>query len=79
MKIYIKTGCPWCVGLIDFLDEKGVNYKTLNVTENSAFFDEMVKISGQTKAPTVILNGEVIADTDKDQIGKILIEKGIIN
>jgi len=72
MIVYTKTGCPWCIGLTDFLKEKGVEFEERNVTENEEFFVEMQAKSGQTKAPVVDIDGKIIADTDKDEIAKEL-------
>ncbi len=78
MIVYVKTGCPWCAGVLELLHEKKVSFEERNVTENKAFFDEMVKKSGQTKAPTLDIDGVILADSDKDQVEKYLREKGII-
>lgn len=70
--VYTKTGCPWCIGVTDFLVEKGINFEEKNVTENENYFIEMQAKSGQTKAPVVDINGRIIADTDKEEIEKEL-------
>ncbi len=72
MIVYTKTGCPWCIGLVDFLNEKGVEFEERNVTENEAFFVEMKAKSGQQKAPVVDIDGKIIADTDKEEIEREL-------
>lgn len=76
--VYVKTGCPWCIGATTFLDEKGVNYEARNVTDNEEYMKEMIDKSGQTKAPTFDVDGEIIADGGKDEIEKFLIEKGVL-
>jgi len=75
---YVKTGCTWCKGVLDLLNEKKVSYEERNVTENKAYYDEMVRISRQTKAPTLDIDGEILADTDKDQVGEYLRKEGVI-
>lgn len=69
---YVKTGCPWCIGVTNLLKEKGVKYEERNVTVNKAFMDEMVQKSGQTKAPTLDIDGHILADSDKDQVAAYL-------
>ncbi|MFT5179575.1 MAG: glutaredoxin 3 [Candidatus Paceibacteria bacterium] len=78
MIIYTKTGCPWCNELKDFLKENKVEFEERNVTESDELRTEMEEKSGQTKAPVVDIEGEIFADTDKDEIEKVLKEKGII-
>lgn len=70
--VYTKRGCPWCEELLDFLREEDVEFEEREVLGNEVFFKEMADISGQTKAPTVVLDGVVYADTDKDAIEKVL-------
>ena len=75
--LYVKTGCPWCKGVIDFLKENNVPYEERNVTSNKTYFDEMVAKSGQTKAPTLDIDGEILGDSDKEQVATYLKEKGV--
>lgn len=75
--VYTKTGCPWCIGLTDFLKEKGIEFEERNVTDNEVYFTEMQAKSGQTKAPVVDIDGKIIADTDKEEIEREL--SGVLN
>jgi len=78
IKVYIKENCPWCIQLEAFLNTNNVRYERLNVTENQALFEEMKQLSNQEKAPTVVIDGEVFADTDTEQIGEALKQKGVL-
>lgn len=80
MKIitYVKTGCPWCKGVLDFLNEKKIAYEERNVTTNPAYMEEMMKKSGQSKAPTLDIDGEILGDSDKDQVEAYLKTKGVL-
>lgn len=73
--LYTKTGCPWCLKMIDYLDSKGLKYEERNVSSNSRFFDEMEQKSGQTKAPTLDIDGYIIADADVEDVNKYLSNK----
>jgi len=66
--VYTKTGCPWCIGVTEFLKEKGIDFEERNVTESEIYFAEMQAKSGQTKAPVVEINGKILADTDKEAV-----------
>jgi len=74
MKIiaYLKTGCPWCEGLKEFFEKNNIEYIEKNVTENTEYMDEMIELSGQTKAPTVVIDGVVHADVGADEVKEIL-------
>jgi monothiol glutaredoxin len=75
--IYTKTGCPWCEGALALLREKNVPFEEREVRGNKEYFDEMVAKSGQSKAPTLDIDGFILADTDRDQIAAYLKEKGV--
>lgn len=71
--IYTKTGCPWCRDALALLKERGVPYKERDGIAQPKYFDEMVKLSGQTKAPTVVFpDGHILADTDAAAIAAYL-------
>ena len=75
--IYTKTGCPWCIDALAFLKDNKVQFEEREVRNNSDFMKELEQKSGQSKTPTLDLDGEILADTDKDAIEVFLKEKGI--
>ncbi len=76
--LYVKTGCPWCAEAIDFLNERGIAYTPVVVTNNAEAMDAMFKLSGQAKAPTLEWNGEVLADFGAEELEQFLAAKGVI-
>ena len=68
IKVYSTTTCPWCVKLKQFLDEKKVEYESINVGENQAAAQEMVNKSGQMGVPQTEINGKMIIGFDKEAI-----------
>jgi glutaredoxin len=51
-----------------WLDENGIEYKTLDVIANEAAFDEMVRLSGQDLAPVIEVDDKVLADFGSEQL-----------
>jgi len=76
--VYTKTGCPWCIGVTSFLKEQGMDFEEKNVTQDENLMKEMVELSGQSKAPVVVLNGTILADTDKEAVQAFLEGEGEI-
>ncbi len=72
IEIYVKTGCPWCNGVLEYFRENSIEHEVKNVTESRELYDEMVELSGQTKAPVVVIDGHMIADTDREAVAKYL-------
>jgi glutaredoxin 3 len=68
--VYTKTGCPWCVKMLNFLNSKNIEYTEKNVTNSPELFEEMKQISGQDKAPTLNIDGEIVADADVSDVEK---------
>jgi len=76
--LYIKPGCPWCEEVVDFLDRKKIAVKTVVVSGNREAMQEMVDLSGQSKAPTMDWHGEVLADFGVDELVPFLKKRGIV-
>ncbi len=75
--LYVKTGCPWCREAIDTLNQFGVAYDEVVVSGNADAMAKMVKLSGQSKAPTMDWDGEILADFGADELIPFLQAKGI--
>lgn len=60
--LYVKTGCPWCGEVSEFLSSHGIAYRERNVSLDSAALAEMERLSRQTKAPVLDSHGKILAD-----------------
>jgi len=68
VRLFIKPYCGWCHKAVDWLDERGIDYEKIDVIQDEAAFDEMIRLSGQELAPVVEVDGEVLADFGPDQL-----------
>lgn len=75
--LYVKTGCPWCEEVIDFLSGNGVSYREKNVSQDAAAFEEMRAKSGQTKAPTLDWHGKILADFGVMELKPFLLKQNV--
>ncbi len=75
--VYTKTGCPWCIGVTNFLKGKSIPFIEKNVREDENLFEEMKALSGQSKAPVVVIDGFMLADTDREAVEEYLKDKTI--
>ncbi len=66
--LYIKAGCPWCIAAEEELKKLGVKYERREVRSNPSYFEEMKKLSGQTKAPVLQMNDRILADFGPEQL-----------
>jgi glutaredoxin 3 len=53
---------------MNWLDARSIQYETLDVIGDREAFDEMVKLSGQTLAPVIDVDGKILADFGPDQL-----------
>ncbi|MES2919994.1 MAG: glutaredoxin family protein [Verrucomicrobiota bacterium] len=74
--LYIKRNCPWCDEVIDYLEAKKIEVQTFNVSSDREAMQEMVELSGQTKAPTLDWHGQVLADFGVDELVPFLKKHG---
>jgi glutaredoxin 3 len=75
--LYIKPGCPWCVEAVAFLRKHNIAVRELDVISDAAARAEMLKKSGQTKAPTMDWNGKILADFGVDELVPFLRAQGL--
>lgn len=68
LRLFIKPGCPWCDDALDWFAARGIAHETLDVTSDRRAWDEMRQLTGQTKAPCLDANGEVLADFGVDEL-----------
>ncbi len=75
--LYLKTGCPWCVEVERYLTRNNIEFSKIIVSGNREAMDEMIRISGQNKAPTLNWEGEILADFGVEELVPFLEGKGI--
>ena len=75
--LYVKTGCPWCDDVIDYFRSRKMPFEQITVTGNPQAMEEMRELSGQTKAPTMDWNGDVLADFGVEELIPFLKKHGV--
>ncbi|MEZ5387220.1 MAG: glutaredoxin family protein [Prosthecobacter sp.] len=75
--VYVKTGCPWCEEVLEYLDARGIDCETIVVSGDREAMQAMIDLSGQSKAPTMDWDGEVLADFGVDELVPFLRQKGL--
>jgi len=70
--IYTSTGCPYCAKAKAYLRSKGLSFKEINISENPAAIQEMVRKSGQTGTPVIDIRGNIIVGFDVARIDAAL-------
>ena len=68
VRLFIKPYCGWCHEAVDWLNERGIEFETLDVTSDARARKEMIELSNQTLAPVIDVDGEILADFDTGQL-----------
>jgi monothiol glutaredoxin len=68
IRLFIKPGCPWCDEAIDWLNARRIKYQELDVIGDAAARREMHDLTGQTKAPSIDVDGNILADFGADEL-----------
>ncbi len=76
--LYLKAGCPWCHEAEAYLKEQGIAYGKADVLADRAAYDEMVRLSGQSKAPTMRWGDEILADFGADELDAFLRQRNVV-
>lgn len=76
--LYVKSGCPWCREAVETLQKYKIPYTEVVVSGNREAMKKMVDLSGQSKAPTLDWNGDILADFGAEELVPFLKSKGLI-
>ncbi len=77
MILYVKRGCPWCVGAVNYLRRQQFRFQEIDVLSDPAAYATMRRLSGQSLAPTLVVNDRVLSDFDTGQLEDFLGTHGI--
>ena len=70
IRLFVKPYCGWCHEAKDWLDDRGIAYEELDVISDAAARKEMRELSGQTLAPVIDVDGQILADFDTGQLAQ---------
>jgi glutaredoxin 3 len=70
IRLFVKPWCGWCQEAEQWLDNRSIKYDRLDVTSDREARQEMLQLSGQTLAPVIEVDGEILADFDTGQLAK---------
>jgi len=62
IRLFIKSYCGWCHQAMSWLRQRGIAHQVLDVMADEAAREEMWRLSRQTLAPVIEVDGKVLAD-----------------
>ena len=70
IRLFIKPYCSWCHRAEAWLKQHGIQYEVLDVIADSEAYDEMIELSGQSLAPVIDVDGEILADFGPEELAR---------
>ena len=68
IRLFIKPYCGWCHKAMRWLNDRDVQYDTVDVTADETAMAEMVRLSGAEVSPVIDVEGQVLADFGPEQL-----------
>ena len=70
--IYKTKTCSYCHLAEEFLKEKKIKFKSIDVGEDTKAAQAMIKKSGQMSVPVIDIDGKIIIGFDRSALKKAL-------
>jgi len=70
--LYGKRGCPYCAAAMRHLDKHKIAYGKIDVRGDKAAIEKLEKVSDQARRPTLVWNGDMLADFGIDEVEEFL-------
>lgn len=72
VKVYSTINCPWCKKVKEYLSDKQVKFKEVDLTNDEVKQKEFIEKTGQVAVPVTEINGKYIIGFDKEVIDEML-------
>jgi len=70
--LYSTPICPYCFALKRFLEEKGIEFESIDVSSDLVAQKEMIEKTQQATVPVLEVDGEFIIGFDRKRIVELL-------
>jgi glutaredoxin 3 len=73
LTIYSKTVCPYCVQAKNYLKNKNINFREINIEEDSEA-REFIKSQGHRTVPQIYMDGKIFVEGGWTGLSKMTAE-----
>lgn len=70
--VYTSPGCAPCAQVKRFLKEKGVSFRSVDISRDEKAATEIMRRSGQQAVPQIDINGQITVGFDKNRLSALL-------
>jgi len=72
VRVFSTPTCPYCFALKRFLEGKGIEVESIDVTADLKAQEEMIEKTKQTTVPVTEINGEYVVGFNRKKICELL-------
>ena len=70
--VYTKTGCPWATEVMEYLKKNNLSFEERDIIKNPEYKKEVEEKSGQSKSPTLDIDGVIVPDAGVEEVAAAL-------
>ena len=78
IKAYLKPHCGWSNGVRAILRKHNLEFEDIDIINNRANYEEMVRKSGQPLSPCVELDGVMLADISGEEVENYMLANNLV-
>jgi monothiol glutaredoxin len=78
IKAYLKPHCGWSNGVRAIMAKYNLAFDDIDIINNRANYEEMVRKSGQPLSPCVEIDGVMLADISGEEVENYLLSNDLV-
>jgi glutaredoxin len=78
IKAYLKPHCGWSNGVRVIMRKYDLAFEDIDIINNRANYEEMVRKSGQPLSPCVEIDGVMLADVSGEEVENYLLSNDLV-
>jgi glutaredoxin len=78
IKAYLKPSCGWSNGVRAIMRKHNLEFEDIDIINNRANYEEMVRKSGQPLSPCVEIDGVMLADVSGEEVENYLLSNDLV-
>lgn len=78
IKAYLKPHCGWSNGVRAIMAKHQLAFEDIDIINNRAHYEEMVRKSGQPLSPCVEIDGVMLADISGEEVENYMLANNLV-
>jgi len=70
--VFSTPTCAWCRKIKDYLKQKGLKFKDIDVSKDAVALRDMIRKTGQQGVPQLWVNNVPVVGFDRDKIDRLI-------